>query len=86
MDGRCTPGEKRFRVDFKEQEGEISDFVEYKEITWHLVFDVKLGDNFRHKARFCVARHIRSDSASVELQIGSLNGLYFKGVDIHNNF
>ena len=50
------------------------------------MFDVKLGDNFRHKARFYVARHIRSDSVSVELRIGSLNGLYFKGVDIHNNF
>ena len=30
-----------------EHQGEINDLVSYKQITGHMVFDMKLGENFR---------------------------------------
>jgi hypothetical protein len=37
----------------------------YTEITRHLVFDVKLGENFRQKARYCADGHKAGAPASV---------------------
>ena len=38
------------RVAFEEFGGDVSKLVGYKRITAHLIFDVKLGENFRRKA------------------------------------
>lgn len=45
------------RVAFEEFDGDPSNLVGYTQITGHLVFDVKLGENFRRKARFCADGH-----------------------------
>ncbi|KAI2500086.1 Reverse transcriptase (RNA-dependent DNA polymerase) [Fragilaria crotonensis] len=41
------------RIAFEEYDGDPNKLVGYIQITGHLVFDVKLGENFRRKARFC---------------------------------
>jgi hypothetical protein len=63
------------------------------------VFDVKLGENFRRKARYCADRHKTSASASVTystvvsrdsvrilLTIAALDGLDILGADVQNAF
>ena len=35
----------------------MSDIVGYKKITGHLVFTIKLGDNFHRKVRYCDNGH-----------------------------
>ena len=37
----------------------------YQKITGHIIFDVKLGENFRHKARYVADGHKTSPPASV---------------------
>ena len=44
-------------VAFREFDGSISDLVGYKKITAHMIFDLKLGENFRRKARFVADGH-----------------------------
>ncbi len=53
------------RVAFEEYNGDPSSIVGYTQITGHLVFDVKLGKNFRRKARYCADGHKRGAPASV---------------------
>jgi hypothetical protein len=38
------------RIAFEEYDGNPNNLVGYIQITGHLVFDVKLGENFRRKA------------------------------------
>ena len=40
---------KNIMVEFEKYEGYVSDMVGYEEINVHLVFDMKLSDNFRRK-------------------------------------
>ena len=40
-----------------EHDDDISDLVGYQDISGHLVFDVKLVENFRRKARFLEDGH-----------------------------
>ena len=51
-------------VDFEHYEGNSSDLVAYEEITGNFIFDVKLSDNFRRKARFVAAPKKRIDIIS----------------------
>ena len=43
---------KNVRVGFEVYEGDVKDLVGYEEIRGHLIFDIKLGENFRRKARY----------------------------------
>ena len=56
---------KTVRIAFDEHHGDIDKLVGYEEITGHLVFDVKLGENFRRKARFCADGHKTKAPAAV---------------------
>ena len=60
----------------------------YQDIKCNLVFDIKMGENFRRKARFVVGGHmtetpttltyaslISRDSVRIELNITALNGI-----------
>ena len=38
------------RIAFEEYEGDTKDLHDYEHILGHLIFDVKLGENFRRKA------------------------------------
>ena len=53
------------RCDFDHYEWNTSELVTYKEITGHLIFDVKLSENFRRKARFVADGHLVETPASI---------------------
>ncbi len=90
---------KNVRVAFEEFDGDPQSLIGYTEITGHLVFDVKLGENFRRKARYCADGHktgapasvtystvVSRDSVRVLLTIAALNELDVLGADVQNAF
>ena len=48
---------RNVRIAFEEFDGDSNTLIGYTQITEHLVFDVKLGENFRRKARHCADGH-----------------------------
>ena len=77
---------KNNRIAFELHEEDVSKLVSFKEITGHMIFDVKLGENFRIKARFCANGHkteaptsvtystiVSRDSVRIILLIAALN-------------
>ena len=88
-------------VAFQEFDGNPEDLNAkgFFKITGHLVFDDKLGENFRRKARFCADGHkvatpasityssvVSRDSVRILLTIAALNELEFRAADIQNAF
>mmetsp|Transcript_26808 Transcript_26808/g.40564 ORF Transcript_26808/g.40564 Transcript_26808/m.40564 type:complete len:112 (-) Transcript_26808:47-382(-) len=49
---------KNVRPAFEIYEGDTKDLVGYQEIKCHIVWDVKLGENFRQKARLVAGGHV----------------------------
>ena len=87
------------RVAFEEFDGDPNTLVGYTQITGHLVFDVKLGENFRRKARYCADGHktgapasvtystvVSRDSVRILLTVAALNDLDILGADVQNAF
>ena len=73
--------------------------VGYQEVKCHLIFDVKMGENFRRKARFVAGGHttevpsaltyasvVSRDSVRIALTIAALNGLELLACDIQNAY
>ena len=71
----------------------------YQQIKCHMIFDVKMGENFRHKARFVPGGHttktpmsltyssvVSRDSVRIILLIVALNGLQVMACDIQNTY
>ncbi|KAI2511667.1 Reverse transcriptase (RNA-dependent DNA polymerase) [Fragilaria crotonensis] len=72
----------------------------YQQIKCHLIFDVKMGENFRRKARFVAGGHttevpeslityssvVSRDSVQIALTIAGLNGLKVMACDIQNAY
>ena len=52
-------------VDFEHYEGNSSELVAYEEITGNFIFNVKLSDNFRRKARFVADGNLVDTPASM---------------------
>ena len=90
---------KNVCIAFEEFEGDPNALVSYVQITGHLVFDVKLGENFRRKARYCADSHktgapasvtysivVSRDSVRILLTIAALNDLDVLGADVQNAF
>ena len=88
---------KNNRIAFELHEGDVSKLVGFKEITGPMIFDVKLGENFRRKARFCADDHkteaptsvtystvVSRDSVRIILLIAALNELDILSGDIQN--
>ena len=86
-------------VAFTEYTDDVKKLIGYKEITGHLVFDVKLGENFRRKARFCADGHktdpptsttystvVSRDSIRIILLVAALNELELLAGDIKNAY
>ena len=48
-----------------EHDGEINQLAGYQEITADMIFDIKLGKNFRRKARFFADGHKTETPASI---------------------
>eukprot|EP00978_Attheya_sp_CCMP212_P017505 scaffold46664_cov63-Attheya_sp.AAC.6 len=90
---------KNVRIAFEEYDDNPEELIGYEEITGHLVFDVKLGENFRRKARYCADGHktgapssvtystvVSRDSVRILLTIAALNDLKILGADVQNTF
>ena len=74
--------------------------IGYQQIKCHLIFDIKMGENFRRKARFVAGGHttevpetlityssvVSRDSVRVALTIAALNGLKVMACDIQNAY
>ena len=90
---------KNVRCAFEIYEGKIEDLVGYQKVRCHIVWDVKLGENFRRKARLVAGGHttdtpssltyssvVSRDSVRIALTIAALNGLDILGCDIQNAY
>jgi hypothetical protein len=56
---------KTVRPAFELHEGVIRDLIGYQKITCHLIFDVKLGENFRRKAQYVAGGHMTRTPSSL---------------------
>lgn len=54
---------KKIHNAVKKHHGDPSKLVGYEEITAHMIFDVKLGKNFRKKARYILDGHKTSPNS-----------------------
>lgn len=85
----------------QEHTGTVKDLedVGFKEITGHMIFDIKLGENFRRKARYVADGHkteapaaitystvVSRDSVRICLTIAALNDLEVLAADIENAY
>ena len=87
------------RVVFKEYDGDPKNLIGYQKMTLHMIFDIKMSENFRRKARLVADGHktntpstmtYRSvnsnDSIRICLLIAALNDLDVLSVDIPNAY
>ena len=56
---------KNVRIAFEEYHGSPTELIGYQRIECHMIFDVKLSENFRCKARYVAGRHKAKPSAAV---------------------
>jgi hypothetical protein len=91
---------KNVRPAFEIWEKDISELaLGYQKITCHKIFDVKMGENFRRKARFVADGHktttpaamtyssvVSRDSVRIALTIAALNDLDIMACDIQNAY
>ena len=90
---------KNVRVAFTVHEGDIKELEGYELISGHLIFDVKLGENFRRKARYVADGYKTStpsavtyssvtsrDSVRLFLLLAALNDVDIQSADVQNAF
>ena len=91
---------KTVRLAFEVWEKDISQIPpSYQQIKCHMVFDVKMGENFRRKAQFAAGGHttetpltltcssvVSRDSVRIILLVAALNGLNIMACDIQNAY
>ena len=91
---------KNVRIAFEEFEGDVSAIPPgYQEIRCHMIFDIKMGENFRRKARMVADGHrtetpaaltyssvVSRDSVRIALTIAALNDLSVLACDIQNAY
>jgi hypothetical protein len=90
---------KNVRIAFEVYKGDTDELTDYQKISGHLAFDIKLGENFRRKARYCAHGHktispasvtystvVSRDSVRIILTITALNDLEVLGADVQNVF
>ena len=89
---------KNVRIAFEEFEGDKIP-PGYQEIRCHMIFDIKMGENFRRKARVVADGHrteapaaltyssvVSRDSVQIALTIAALNDLKVLACDIQNAY
>jgi hypothetical protein len=87
------------RIAFGKFDGDPNTLVGYTQIAGHLVLDVKLGENYRWKARYCADGHkpgapasvtystvVSRNSVRILLTLAALNDLDVLGADVQNAF
>ena len=56
---------KNVRIAFEVYEGNIKDLRGYQHIDCHMIFDIKMGENFRRKARMVAGGHMTETPSSI---------------------
>ena len=90
---------KNVRIAFETYEGDPNKLLGYQEMKGHIVFNIKLGENFRRKARFCADGNntespaaltyrtvVSCNSARIISTAAAMKGLEVMGADVHNAF
>ena len=91
---------KNVRVAFEEFDGTEKEIPPgYQYVDCHMIFDIKMGENFRRKARMVAGGHktttpstltyssvVSRDSVRIALTIAALNGLKVLACDIQNAY
>ena len=90
---------KNVRSAFEVYEGDTKKLVGYQKVKCHIIWDVKLGENFRRKARLVAGGHttetpssltyssvVSRDSVRIALTVAALNDLDILGCDIQNAY
>jgi len=90
---------KIVRVAFEEYDGNVSELVSYKKLDMYMIFDIKMGENFRRKARLVADDHktdspatityssfVSRASVRIALTITALNDLKVLVCDILNAY
>ena len=91
---------KNVRVAFEEFDGDEKDLPPgYQYVDCHIIFDIKMGENFRRKARMVAGGHktstpdslkyssvVSRDSVRIIFTIAALNGLKVLSADIQNAY
>ena len=91
---------KNFRIAFEEFKGDKEDILPgYQFVNCHMIFDIKMGEGFRPKARMVSGYHmteasslltyspvVSRDLARIALTIAALNGLNVLACEIQNAF
>ena len=90
---------KTARPAFEVHEGTERELVGYQKIRCHLVYDVKLGENFRRKARYCAngsttdtptsltySSVVARDSVRIALTVAALNDLDILVCDVEGAY
>ena len=90
---------KNVRVAFEEFDGNTDDLKGYQSIPCHMIFDIKMGENFRRKSRMVAGGHktttpssltyssvVSRDSVRIALTIAALNDLSTLACDIQNAY
>ena len=81
------------------EDDDIEKLIGFEEITGHLVFDIRLGEIFRRKARYCADGHktstpssitystvVARDSVRIILLTAALNDVQVMAADVNNAF
>ena len=89
----------KVRIAFELYEDDPSKLIGYEQIKMHMVFDIKLGENFRRKARLVADGHLTNppssvtyssvvsrDSVRICLLVAALNDLDVMCADIENAY
>ena len=83
MVGGYIPGDEKVRIAFDLYEVNVEDLHhKYQEVSCHLIFDVKMGENFRRKVQMVAGGHkttttsphtyfpvVSQDSARIDLKM-----------------
>ena len=90
---------KNARVAFEEYADNTSNLKGYQQIKCHMIFDIKIGEHLRHKARMVTDGHtittpssityssvVSRDSVQIALTIAALNKLKIRSCDIQNEY
>ena len=90
---------KNVDIAFEAYDGDVDDLIGYQFVKCHMIFDVKMGENFRRKARMVAGGHmteapssltyssvVSRDSVRIILTMAALNGLSTLASDIQNAY
>ena len=86
---------KNVRIALDRFDGEVNDLKGYQFVECHIIFDIKMGENFRRKDRMVASGQMTAspssityssvvsrDSIIIALTIAALNCLSIRGCDI----